>query len=424
MTTLISLAEIKDFLSIKTANTDEDGRLANIAIQVSSLASSYCGREFLANDYIEYFDGGISSVFIANPPLNRVDEVSQFDGKEYQILGGPGSSGEPIIVEGQSHSVTPFGAPQLKTRVKKFNRSSGRFDGASYLSVNSTDDWDLGVDPFTIELQTRFDSVSSGKQTLVSSGTPTDFWELYVDFSNSGLGFKTVLNSVEVINVAQSIASVFSVNQFEHVALVRDATKISIYKSGVRVANLNTDAFIPNFNTGVFVGRGVATNYLTGYLDDLKISHIAEYTAAFTTPTNPTRIDENTKLLLRFDGTNNSTNFPDVSRRVNDFTYYPVTGEISFNTGPGGGSPKLSFFRPLQFYNFPNGVRVYYNGGFAAVPEDLKLAVLEMVKVIYKGKSGTESVRFQGESSNSYKLSIDDFPPQVRRVLNLYRLIE
>jgi hypothetical protein len=424
MTILISLAEIKDFLSIKTANTDEDGRLANIALQVSSLASSYCGREFLANNYTEYFDGGISSVFIANPPLNRVDEVSQFDGKEYQILGGPGSNGEPIVVDGQSHSVTPFGNAQLKTRVKKFNRSSGRFDGASYLSVNSTDDWDLGVDSFTIEMQTRFDSVSSGKQTLVSSGSATDFWELFVDFDNYGLGFKTVSNSIEVINVAQSVSSVFSPNQFEHVALVRDSNEFKIYKNGAVVANLPSTVSIPNYNTGLLVGRGISSNYLTGYLDDLKISHIAEYTAAFTAPTNPTRIDQNTKLILRFDGTNNSTTFADVSRRVNEFTFYSVTGEISFNTGPGGGTPKLGFFRPLQFYNHPNGVRVYYNGGFASIPEDLKLAVLEMVKVIYKGKSGTESMRFQGESSNSYKLSIDDFPPQVRRVLNLYRLVE
>ena len=424
MTSLVSLAEIKDFLSIKTANTDEDGRLANIAVQVSSLSSSYCGREFLASNYTEYFDGGISSVFIANPPLNRVDEVSHFDGKEYQILGGPGSNGEPIIVEGQSHSVTPFGDMQLKTRVKKFNRSSGRFDGASYLVVNSTDDWDLGVDSFTIELQARFDSVSSGKQTLVSSGSATDYWELFVDFDSTGLGFKTVANSVEVINVVQSIASAFTANMFEHIALVRNNSQFNIYKNGISVANLTSSISIPNYATGIVVGKDVATNYFTGYMDDLKISHIAEYTAAFTAPSNPTRIDENTKLLLRFDGANNSTNFADVSRRVNEFSYYPITGEINFNTGPGGGTPKLGFFRPLQFFNHPNGVRVYYNGGFASIPEDLKLAMLEMIKVIYKGKSGTESMRFQGESSTSHKLSIDDFPPQVRRVLNLYRLIE
>ena len=421
---LVSLAEIKDFLSIKTANTDEDGRLSNIAVQVSSLTSSYCGREFLANNYTEYFDGGISSVFIANPPLNRVDEVSQFDGKDYQILGSPGSSGEPIIVEGQSHSVTTYGNPQLKTRVKKFNRSSGRFDGSSYLTINSNDDWDLGVDPFTIETQVRFDDVSSGKQTLVSSGTANDNWELFVDFDNYGLGFKTTINSVETINVVQTVSSVFSANQFEHVALVRNGSAFSIYKNGVSVATLTSSENIPNFDTGLNIARGVSTDYFTGYLDDLKISHVAEYVTAFTPPTNPTRIDENTKLLLRFDGANNSTTFADVSRRVNEYTFYSITGEISFNTGDGGGTPKLGFFRPLKFYNYPNGIRVYYNGGFTTIPADLKLAVLEMIKVIYKGKSGTESMRFQGESSNSYKLSIDDFPPQVRRVLNLYRLVE
>jgi hypothetical protein len=421
---LVSLAEIKDFLSIKTANTDEDGRLSNIAVQVSSLTTSYCGREFLANNYTEYFDGGISSVFIANPPLNRVDEVSQFDGKEYQILGGPGSSGEPIIVEGQSHTITPFGNAELKTRVKKFNRSSGRFDGASYLTVNSSDDWDLGVDSFTIEIQVRFDDVSSGKQTLISSGTINDNWELFVDFDSYGLGFKATTNSIETINVVQTVTSVFSANQFEHVALVRSNNQFNIYKNGVSIASLTSSANIPNYNTGLLIARGISTNYFSGYLDDLKISHIAEYTATFEAPSNPTRIDENTKLLLRFDGTNNSTTFADVSRRVNEYTYYPVTGEISFNTGPGGGTPKLGFFRPLQFFNYPNGVRVYYNGGFTSIPQDLKLAVLEMIKVIYKGKSGTESMRFQGESSTTHKLSVDDFPPQVRRVLNLYRLVE
>lgn len=421
---LVSLAEIKDFLSIKTANTDEDGRLSNIAIQVSTLTSSYCGREFLANNYTEYFDGGISSVFIANPPLNRVDEVSHFDGKEYQILGGPGSSGEPIIVEGQSHSVSNIGNVQLKTRVKKFNRSSGRFDGASYLVVNSTDDWDLGVDSFTIEMQARFDTVSSGRQVLVSSGYINNYWELSVDFSSYGLGFKNVSNSVETVNVAQTVSSVFSANQFEHVALVRNNNNFTIYKNGVSVATLTSSANIPNYGTGLTIGKGLVENYFTGYIDDLKISHVPEYLAAFTPPVNPTRIDENTKLILRFDGTNNSTTVADVSRKVNEYTYYTTTGEISFNTGDGGGTPKLGFFKPLKFYNYPNGIRVYYNGGYISIPQDLKLAVLEMIKVIYKGKTGTESMRFQGESSTSYKLSIDDFPPQVRRVLNLYRLAE
>ena len=46
-----------------------------------------------------------------------------------------------------------------------------------------------------------------------------------------------------------------------------------------------------------------------------------------------------------------------------------------------------------------------------------------MVKVIYKGRSGSVKNSLQGDSTQSHRLSIDDFPPEVRRVLNLYRLV-
>jgi hypothetical protein len=421
MANLVSLAEIKDFLVIKVVNTDEDGRLANIATQVSSLVESYCGRIFAANNYTEYFDGGISSVFVAYPPLNRVDEVSHFDGKEYVILGGPGVNGEPIITDGTSHSLTNMGNPILSTRVKKFNRSSLRLDGSSYIQTDSTIDWDFGVDPFTIETQVRFDNVSS-KQTIVSSGSGSNYWEFQVDMLDDGAKFLLVQNGVETVNVSQGSNTGYSANQFYHMALVRDSNAIKIYRNGTSVASVNTSASIPNFNIGLSIGTGQSS--LSGYLDDFKISHISEYTSNFTAPTFPTRIDENTKLMLRFDGANNTNTIADVSRKVNDFSFYLITGEITFNTGYGGGTEALGFFRPLKFFNFPKGVKVTYNGGFATIPSDLKLATLEMIKVIYKGRSGSESVRMQGEDINSHKLSMDGFPPQVRRVLNLYRLIE
>ena len=62
--------------------------------------------------------------------------------------------------------------------------------------------------------------------------------------------------------------------------------------------------------------------------------------------------------------------------------------------------------------------------GKISIPSDLKLAALELVKIIYKNKSGTDNFRMQGETVSSFKLSTDDFPPQVRRILNLYRLID
>jgi hypothetical protein len=423
MSNLVNLNEIKNFLKVKTANTEEDGRLSNIATQVSTMVSSYCGRTFLANNYTEYFNGGISSVFIDNPPINRVDEVAHYDGVDYKVLGCPGSSGQPIAVEGQSHNISQTGNPIFKTRVKKFNRSSLRLDGSSYLSIDSSEDWDFGVDSFTIELFARFDSTSTGTQTLVSSGSASNNWALSVDFDSAGFKFEATDSGTQSILV-QEDGTDYADNQFYHLAISKNDTTINLYKNGTSVGSLTTSNSLPQYSEGLTIGADYDySNKILGYFDDLRISHVARYTANFTAPTYPTLIDEDIKLMLRFDGPNNTNTIEDVSRKVNEFSFFPVTGEISFDTGDGGGTPRLGFFNPRQFYNYPRGIRVTYNGGYSTVPEDLKLAVLEMIKVIYKGDSGTSSVRFQGESRDSHKLSVDEFPPQVRRILNLYRLI-
>lgn len=417
MTQLISLPEIKDFLSIKTLNTEEDGRLSNIAVQVSSLVSSYCGRTFEAANYVEYFDGGKTSVFVANPPINRVDEVAHYDGNDYLILGAPDSLGQPIVKEGRAHSIALVGNPTLKTRVKQFGRSSVRLDGSSYLTASSDEDWDLGVDTFTLEVFARFDE-AQGTQTLISSGSGSNTWSLRSDFDSHGLQFQVVQQGQLVCNVSQGSNIGISPNQFYHIAVSRQGSSFKVFRDGTLVANTTSSVNIANYGTGVDIGK-----YMTGYLDSLRISHDAKYASAFSAPTYPLPADSSTKLLVRFDGSNNSSTIYDLSRTVNEYAFYPVTGEISFDTGDGGGTPELGFFRPLKFRNYPKGVRVDYNGGFASIPDDLKLAVLEMVKVIYKGRSGSERVSFQGESQQTFKLSVDEFPPQVRRVLNLYRLI-
>lgn len=416
MSQLITLPEIKNFLSVKTANTEEDGRLSNIALQVSSLVSSYCGREFLANTYTEYFDGGSASVFIANPPINSVYEVTQFDGNEYLVLGSPDTNGQPIVKEGSAHTISVSGSPVLKTRVKKFGRSSLRLDGSSSLSVNSSEDWDFGVDDFTIELNIRLDNTTN-TSTFISSGTSTDYWSFGVDFSNSLLTYKVVENSQELANISSNTSTI-SANQFFHLGVTRKDNTLYLFNNGTILASTSSSVYIPNYGTGLTIGNAVC-----GYLDSIGINHSAKYHTPYETYNTPIVTDSNTKLLMRFDGPNNSTTFLDLSRKVNEFAYYKTTGEITFDTGDGSGKPELKFFTPLKFRNYVQGVKVWYNGGFTTIPDDLKLAILEMVKVIYKGRSGSERVSFQGDSSQYHKLSVDDFPPQVRRVLNLYRLL-
>jgi hypothetical protein len=50
---------------------------------------------------------------------------------------------------------------------------------------------------------------------------------------------------------------------------------------------------------------------MSGYQDEIRISNIARYTAAFTPSTTPFQSDTNTLLLIHADGTNASTTFID-----------------------------------------------------------------------------------------------------------------
>jgi hypothetical protein len=69
----------------------------------------------------------------------------------------------------------------------------------------------------------------------------------------------------------------------------------------------------------------------------------------------------------------------------------------------------------------PNFIKVQYWGGYADSPEDLKLAVLDLIHFYVKGEA------LPRKSLNSNQISIEhvksiDMPPHIKRVLELYRI--
>lgn len=88
---LVTLEEVKDYLEI--TSTGHDGRLANIINYASKAVETYCGREFAANTYTEYHDGGTPSIFLERIPVNNVTVVAEYDGTNYANLNGPNSDG-------------------------------------------------------------------------------------------------------------------------------------------------------------------------------------------------------------------------------------------------------------------------------------------------------------------------------------------
>ena len=116
----IALADVKDYLSI---NSDtHDGRLANATNYACGVVEHYIGREVLANNYQETFDGGFSSVFTSRLPLANVYSVFEYDGTRYESLDPPASGGTMVNLDTDNHTMDVSGDTHLTTRIKKFGQ--------------------------------------------------------------------------------------------------------------------------------------------------------------------------------------------------------------------------------------------------------------------------------------------------------------
>ena len=67
-----------------------------------------------------------------------------------------------------------------------------------------------------------------------------------------------------------------------------------------------------------------------------------------------------------------------------------------------------------------NKYRLVYTAGFLNTPEDLKLAVLDLVDYYYKGEATPK--RMSNFVTIEY-VKTSDFPPHIKRILDLYRTI-
>ena len=100
----VTLADVKDYLSI--SSTTQDSRIENAIKYATGMVEHYIGQEILANDYVEIFDGGKTSVMTSRLPLSNVYLVSEYDGSNDVILNDPSSIGRPITTDGDTLTVS------------------------------------------------------------------------------------------------------------------------------------------------------------------------------------------------------------------------------------------------------------------------------------------------------------------------------
>lgn len=170
------------------------------------------------------------------------------------------------------------GNAQISTTVKKYGTGSISFNGTTdYLPIAANPLLYIGTGNFTLEgwinptnfsaVRAIFSFANNNVFYLNTSGIP--YYGIY-SVSDTAIGSTAV-----------------STGTFSHIAFVRNGTTLTCYIGGNLVGSITTASSIGSVSAANYVGMHRSGNYWLGYLDEIRISNYARYTANFTPPTGP-----------------------------------------------------------------------------------------------------------------------------------------
>jgi len=204
---------------------------------------------------------------------------------------------------GTNKTVTAHGNAAASTTQKKIGTHSIAFDGSGdYLQLTNHADWNFGSDNFTIEGWFYMNAVGAHSVLLSNwtSGSPgySGGFEFYVNSSNKVSFYFDYGANLREITCTTNITT----SGWYHAAVVRNGNNFNIYLNGLSEA-WHAEALTVDTTTQVLRigGAPYDSRYLNGYLDEIRISNNARYTADFTPSTTAFTSDANTKLLIHGD---------------------------------------------------------------------------------------------------------------------------
>jgi len=200
----------------------------------------------------------------------------------------------------------PFGFTSATTEGYSVSTigGSGYFDGTGdYLTVPSTTAFAMGTGNFTIDGWVYMTVYSAGSCLFgTTNGSTTGY---YINLGADLNTFRVVSNAsgtwADIITASNGNG--IPLNQWVHVAFVRNGANITLYKNGVNVATASGASaynFTSPSNAGYvgFVTNGISTQYFTGYISDIRaVKGTALYTSNFVPPSAPLTAVQNTTLL-------------------------------------------------------------------------------------------------------------------------------
>jgi len=219
-------------------------------------------------------------------------------------------------------TLTAQGNAQIDTAQSKFGGASGLFDGAGdYLSIPDSNDFDMGTGIFTIDFWCRPFVQTNSYPSMIACQQGWSAGTFYIRYDNTGADTKFgVYWNGEGDPVIIS-ANTYAVENWYHIAVVRDGTSLKQYINGTLDGSATISAASAvdlSLGGSVRIGGGnvsLSTDFY-GWIDEFRISKgIARWTANFTPPSSAydcsVNNDSYTVLMAHMDGADASTTFTD-----------------------------------------------------------------------------------------------------------------
>lgn len=243
------------------------------AIGYRVAASNYPFLGYVSNPRLvkgtAVYDPTSSTLTVPTAPLTAITNTSLL--LSYTNAG--------ILDNAMMNDLETVGNAQISTSVKKYGTGSMYFDGTDdRLNMPSSPNLAFGTGDFTLEMWAYFTSTANFP-TLTDSRSSTG--------STSGFNLGLSSAKVQLYTTSQLLigSSTLSANTWYHIAITRASGTLKIWLNGTQDATVSNST---NWSDQTFVVGATpsAANFMTGYIDDLRITKgYARYTANFTAPT-------------------------------------------------------------------------------------------------------------------------------------------
>jgi hypothetical protein len=222
------------------------------------------------------------------------------------------------FTEATGKSLSLFGSPSISTSIFKVGSSSLYLNGSSYLQDATQINLSSGSWTFEGWVRTGADVASTQFIYCSYTGSGAYYPFFYVVIVNSAFRVGSHLFTTDVPGVT------LVPNSWYHIAVVINNGHVISYVDGVQRSD--TVSTIHNSNLDFVIGAIKDVSYystgaypLVGYLDEMRISNVARYSANFTPSLTPFSVDGSTKLLLHFEGLAGGAFPEDTGKSVSSF---------------------------------------------------------------------------------------------------------